>query len=156
MEEKKIRINLIAVFVPTLIMLVMFLYYLDVRSRAGQYDGVLISALFYMSIIVYALIIFEEFKKSQSSEQKKKEPMFSPKQAFVTLAIILFIPIQMLLGFVVSTFLFTLVVQIKLGVKKWSTRILVSSLMGIGLWFCFSVLLNVKLPLGVFKLLGVF
>lgn len=155
MEEKRRRINLIGIAVPTIIMIIMLLYFLDVRSRAGEYDGLLISVLFYLSIIVYILIMIEEIKKIKTAKTKK-EPLFTFNQLFIAACIILYIPVQLLLGFIVSTFLFTLIVQMRLGVKEWRTRIFVSSLMGIGLWFCFSILLKVKLPLGIFGLLGVF
>lgn len=155
MEDTRKRRSVMGMVLPTVIMIAMLGYFIEIRYNAGEYDGVLVSILFYLSLVTYVLIMVEEYKKF-SKAQTKKEPLFVPKQLFLALGIILYIPLQMLLGFIVSTFLFTLVIQIKLGVKKWSTRIFVSLLMAIGLWLGFEVALNLKLPLGIFGLLEVF
>ena len=149
MQKEKRLEDILSIIIPTVILIVMALYFLDVRNRAGRYDGVLISGIFYLLVVTYILIIIEEYIKY--SKRADRDKIFTKNQIFLVIAMILFIPLQKIMGFILSVFIFTLTVQTKIGIKKWSTRLFLSLLLSLGLWFIFSVMLNVKLPSGILR-----
>jgi len=152
---KKNRLeNVLAFIIPSVIIIVMAIYFLNVRNRARGYEDVLIISIFYLSIVAYALIIIEEYTKYLKN--LNREQLFTKNQAFLVIATILFIPLQMILGFVLSSFIYALAVQTKLGVKKWTTKLFVALILSVGLWFIFNGLLKSRLPLGIFKYWEVF
>jgi len=147
-KDKRLE-DILSFIMPTIIIIGMALYFFDIRNRAGEYDGVLISNIFYLAVVSYVLIIIEEYIKYKKKADREK--IFSRNQIYLIIITILFIPLLKLVGFILCVFIYSLAAQTKLGVSKWSTRLFVSLLLSIGLWFIFSILFNVKLPVGIFN-----
>ncbi|WP_250886823.1 tripartite tricarboxylate transporter TctB family protein [Bacillus sp. SM2101] len=102
-------------------------------------------------LVILAFLLFLQNK--QETEQEREKRNVDPKEIrmllVVLIIIIIYIFLLEIIGFVINTFLFLLVLIRLLGYKKWLSNTLVSIILPIVIYFAFNYLLKIYLPQGI-------
>ena len=157
--ESKPRMN--KVVVDTLIvagifvfLVVIFILSLPMGQNAGAVPRLIAGA----GIVLCAIQFFTQVKKLRARVYETVESEGTMKQSLPwywnLLLIIVFILCLMVLGFIVSTFLYLLLVPYLMDYKKWKVNIIFSIVTTGVLYYSFGTFFNVRLPAGL--LLGNF
>ncbi|MFZ5946194.1 MAG: tripartite tricarboxylate transporter TctB family protein [Bacillota bacterium] len=108
--------------------------------------GLIISSL---SILIPGLL-----KRQQKDEQTevKKEPFFTKERNAILGAFIIYIGLFNILGYKLSTLLFSMGTLTYLNKKAWKRNLTFSVIFVVTAYYVFSTVLQVQLPIGLFNL----
>ena len=157
--ESKPRMN--KVVIDTLIvacifvfLAVIFILSLQLGQNAGEVPRLIAGA----GIVLCVIQLFTQVKKLRARVYETVESEGTMKQSLPwywnLLLIIIFIICLMVLGFIVSTFLYLLLVPYLMDYKKWKVNLIFSIVTTVVLYYSFGTFFNVRLPAGL--LLGNF
>ena len=152
--ESKPRMN--KVVVDTLIVAVIFVFLavifilsLQLGQNAGEVPRLIAGA----GIVLCAIQLFTQMKKLRARVYETVESEGTMKQSLPwywnLLLIIVFIICLMVLGFIVSTFLYLLLVPYLMDYKKWKVNLIFSIVTTVVLYYSFGTFFNVRLPVGL-------
>lgn len=116
-------------------------------------------------IMIVGLIIFSVILVIQSlwklSTMKEEDPLAVPAESInfvkdksiaaallVILLCIVFVALFQPAGYVISSFLLSMVIMFLIGKRNWVQMVLVSLLVPLGMWLVFYKLLSVNIPMG--------
>lgn len=153
------------IIMPTLAMIWATMYFFEVMQLSDK-NHYLINPVFYVMAILYIVNTINDVKKwnkERSIDEKKKVVTKSKTNnkdviliGMVVIISVVYLMIMPKLGFVISTYLFLLA---QLIVLKSDNKIMILALpivlTGI-LYYAFTQLLGIPLPVGILKNLGVF
>lgn len=148
---------------PTGILLLVTFYFLEVQGLEDTRNGVLINPIFWIMVILYPLILWQEWKKfkHQTSEtdelkselEKIEESVDSDEDARMTkklLAYIIGIGIYLLLvdhiGFVIMTLIFLPTMMWIMGTKSKKILIITPIVVVLIIYFVFIEALGIRFP----------
>jgi len=108
--------------------------------------GLIISSL---SILIPAII-----KQRQEGDHKeeKQEPFFTKERNTILGAFIIYIALFNILGYKISTLLFSMGTLTYLNKKAWKRNLMFSVIFVLVAYYVFSTVLQVQLPIGLFKI----
>ena len=112
-----------------------------------------------LSILLAALsiLLFVTSHKKSKTDNSPNPLLLLVKHykhfSILIIGYILFIVGLSILGFAPACFLFLIIIQYLLGYKKKSVLLVNSAIFTLVIYFCFSSLLNVPLPNGIFEFL---
>ena len=133
---------------------VIFILSLQMSQNAGAVPRLIAGA----GIVLCVIQFFTQVKKLRSRVYEAVESEGTMKQSLPwywnLLLIIVFIICLMVLGFIISTFLYLLLVPYLMDYKKWKVNLLFSIVTTAVLYYSFGTFFNVRLPAGL--LLGNF
>lgn len=168
--HKQSKLVLINRFVVTTIILILAgIYFIDVQSLPNSTDRVLISPIFWIMVVCYPIILWQEWKawKSKASQvQGKQDAMkedaeqeemeadeahgrLSKKLVMFMAAIALYLALVSSIGFVILTPLFLIAMMYILGTRSWKVLLSIAVITTIFLYFFFVIWLGIPLPQGI-------
>lgn len=150
--------------VATLIIVLAGVYFIDVQALPNERDKVLINPIFWIMLVFYPIILWQEWRawktKEQAAQQTASEQDGEPdadegegkltkKLAMFMGSIALYLALFSTVGFVILTPLFLFALMYILGTRSWKVLLSVSILTTIILYFFFVIWLGIPLPQGI-------
>jgi len=152
--EPKPRMN--KVVVDTLIVagIFVFLAVIFILSlQMGQNAGAVPKLIAGAGIVLCVIQFFTQVKKLRANVYETVESADGMSQSLPwywnLLLIIVFIIGLMVLGFIISTFLYLLLVPYLMDYKKWKVNIIFSIVTTVVLYYSFGTFFKVRLPVGL-------
>lgn len=154
------RITALTVLLFSIIYLV--IAYVGIEEFSGRValdSDVFPKLLGYLMVILSILLFFEKQPSKMQAEEEEEEASYIQggfwtkyKWVIITLAAMLVYIISLsILGFIISTIIFMLVMPLLYGYKKYVTIILVAVLFTLATYFLLETYLEISLPAGIFK-----
>ena len=153
-EKNKVVVDTLLLVGIFVFLVVIFVLSLQLGKTAGEVPKLITG----IGIILCLIQFFTQVKKLRARVYEMVESEGTMKQSLPwywnLLLIIVFILCLMVLGFIVSTFLYLLLVPYLMDYKKWKVNIIFSIVTTGVLYYSFGTFFNVRLPAGL--LLGNF
>ena len=150
----KVVVDTLIVAVIFVFLTVIFILSLQLEQNAGEVPRLIAGA----GIILCVIQLFTQVKKLRAKVYEVVEFQGTMKQSLPwywnLLLIIVFIACLMVLGFIVSTFIYLFLVPYLMDYKKWKVNLIFSIVTTVVLYYSFGTFFNVRLPAGL--LLGNF
>ncbi|GAA0355700.1 tripartite tricarboxylate transporter TctB family protein [Bacillus horti] len=150
--------------VATLIIVLAGIYFIDVQSLPNVRDKVLISPIFWIMLVFYPIILWQEWRtwkaKERAQQNKatntKEEPeadevegKLSKKIVLFMGSIALYLALITSIGFVILTPVFLFALMYILGTRSWKVLLSVSLITTVLLYIFFVIWLGIPLPQGI-------
>jgi len=162
-SNKKITPFIHRVLVATLILFFVIIYYLDISSLKDSQDKLLVNPVIWLVIILYPIIIWQEWKEKRKRDMKHEETLethevdeddetsvtLSKKVFLFMISTLLYLILINYVGFIISTILFMPSLMLILGTKSKKIVIILPIITTVVLYFLFNNLLGIPLPEGV-------
>lgn len=141
---------------PTLILMFVTVYFLEVQGLSDPRDRMLITPVFWIMLFSYPIIIFQEWKKWKAPQQESADEedhyevhaKFTKKVAYFMISIFLYLVLINYLGFILVTLLFLPSLMRLLGTKDWRLLSILPVGVTVTLYLLFVTWLGIPLPKG--------
>lgn len=148
------------IIAATLILVFALIYLIDVSALENEQDTLMINPIIWIMVILYPIIIWQEWKAAKKQKAKKEENVEedTESETFVRLSrkvflfmIFTFIYLVLMhyIGFIISTILYMPVLMYVFGTKSKKMLIVLPIVTAVVLFILFNNLLSIPLPQGV-------
>lgn len=144
------------IIVATSILILAVIYFFDVKDLKNPHDRLLISPVFWIMVILYPIIIWQEIREAKKTIHDSEEVegdgdsyRLTKKVGFFMISVMIYLILLNYIGFIISTILFLPALMWILGTKSRLFPIIFSIIATGLLYLFFDILLGIPLPIGI-------
>lgn len=144
------------IIIATSILILAIIYFFDVQDLKNPHDRLLISPVFWIMIVLYPIIIWQEIREARNNKKESDETeddgetyKMTKKIGLFMISIVIYLTLMHYIGFIISTVLFLPALMWILGTKSKVMPIVFSIIVTGVLYLFFDILLGIPLPAGI-------
>jgi hypothetical protein len=144
------------IIVATGILLFTILYFFEIDSLKNAQDKLLVNPVIWIMILLYPIIIWQEWKEKRKEEHTEKaeeddesSARMSKKIFFFMLSTFLYLILMNYVGFIIMTIVYMPFLMWVLGTKSKKTLIILPIVFTVLLYILFNNLLGIPMPQGI-------